>query len=408
MKLTPEERKMYSGGYGNAVQTAMEILVALGEIYGAKRMVPVASVQVSGVSYHNLGDAGLEFLEDLAKDGKARVLTTLNPAGMDLEDWKHLGISDDFAEKQLRVIRAFAKMGIVVSCTCTPYLVGNLPRFNEHVAWSESSAVTFANSVLGARTNREGGPSALAAALTGRTPEYGLHLDENRQAHVHAHVKARLESTSDFSALGWVLGKKIGNRIPFITGVKRASVEELKSLCASLPTYGGPSLFHIKGITPSKPKKPKDMVVITQDDIEEAYAALNEDEDAVDFVAIGCPHASIGEIRRIAGLLRRRRVKAEFWIATARQTKELADRAGYTKAIEDAGAKFACDTCMAVAPLRGRFRVMAIDSAKGCYYARGSNNFKTRFGTLEECVEAAVSGRWASFRKPRKKGASSG
>ncbi|MEM3364127.1 MAG: aconitase X catalytic domain-containing protein [Candidatus Micrarchaeia archaeon] len=396
MKLTAEEKKMYSGAHGSAVQTAMEILVALGEIYGAKRMVPVSSVQVSGVSYHNLGDAGLEFLEELAKEGKVRVLTTLNPAGMDLEDWKHLGISDDFAQKQLKVISAFARMGITVSCTCTPYLVGNLPRFNDHLAWGESSAVTFANSVIGARTNREGGPSALAAALTGRTPAYGLHLDENRQAQILVKVNANLSNTSDFSALGWVLGKKFGTKIPFITGIRSATMEELKSLCAALPTYGGPSLFHIKGITPNKTRKPKELAVIEQRDIDEAYNALNEEEDVVDFVAIGCPHASINEIRRIAELLKGRSVKAEFWIATARQTKELADRAGYSKIIEDAGAKFACDTCMAVAPLKGRFRVMAIDSAKGCYYARGSNGFKTRFGTLEQCVEAAVNGRWSA------------
>jgi len=395
MKLTPEEKRMYEGREGKAVQTAMEILVALGEIYDAEKMVPVSSVQVSGVSYHNLGDAGLEFLEELAVDGKVRVLTTLNPAGMDLEEWGKLGISEEFARNQFRVINAFAKMGITISCTCTPYLVGNLPRFNEHVAWGESSAVVFANSVLGARTNREGGPSALAAALTGRTPAYGLHLDENRLPEIHVEVKTALKNgTSDFSALGWVLGKRFGAKIPFITGIKSATVDELKSLCAALPTYGGPSIFHIKGITPNKVKKPKEKATITEEDIKEAYQALNEPEEDVDFVAIGCPHASINELKRIAELLKGKHVKTEFWIATARQTKELADRAGYSKIIEEAGAKIACDTCMAVAPLKGRFRVMAIDSAKGCYYARGSNNFKTRFGTIEQCVEAAITGKW--------------
>jgi len=394
MKLAKEENDMLSGKYGNAARIAMEILVALGEIYGAKRLVPVSSVQVSGVSYLNLGDAGLEFLQELAKDGKARAVATLNPAGMDLEDWKKLGIGDDFAQKQLAVINAFANMGIIISCTCTPYLVGNLPRFGEHVAWGESSAVTFANSVLGARTNREGGPSALAAALTGRTPEYGLHLDENRQAQVRVAVKAKTSGTSDFAALGYVLGKKVGNRVPYITGVKKASLDELKALCAALPTYGGPSIFHIKGITPNKTRKPKETIEITENDLKEAYDALNDEDENVDFVAVGCPHASINEIRKIAKLLEGKRVKVEFWIATARQTKELADRAGYTKTIEEAGAKFACDTCMAVAPLKGRFSVMAIDSSKGCYYGRGSNAFKTRFGTVEECVEASLTGKW--------------
>jgi predicted aconitase len=185
MQLTKQEQKMLDGEEGYAVRKSMEILVALGEIYGAKNLIKVGSVQVAGVSYHNLGDAGLEFLNELAVDGKVRVLTTLNPAGMDLENWKQLGISPEFAEKQNLVIDAFKRMGILISCTCTPYLIGNLPLYGEHIAWSESSAVTFANSVLGAKTNREGGPSALAAAFVGKTPCYGLHLDENSPTGAH-------------------------------------------------------------------------------------------------------------------------------------------------------------------------------------------------------------------------------
>jgi len=153
----------------------MEILSALGDIFGAEKLIDVKSVQIAGVSYHNLQEAGLEFLEEMAKDGKVRVFTTLNPAGMDLQDWKKLGISPDFAEKQLKVIEAFAKMGVKTTCTCTPYLIGNRPNLGDHVSWSESSAVAFANSVLGAYTNREGGPSALASALTGKTPETTGH-----------------------------------------------------------------------------------------------------------------------------------------------------------------------------------------------------------------------------------------
>ncbi|HEX9861678.1 MAG TPA: aconitase X, partial [Candidatus Bathyarchaeia archaeon] len=163
MYLPEKEKRMLDGEEGYAVKKSMEILVALGDIYGAERLIAVGSVQVAGVSYHNLGDAGLEFLNELAKDGRVKVLTTLNPAGMDLENWRNLGITAEFAEKQNLVIDAFRKMGIITSCTCTPYLIGNLPRYGEHVAWSESSAVTFANSVIGAKTNREGGPSALAA-----------------------------------------------------------------------------------------------------------------------------------------------------------------------------------------------------------------------------------------------------
>ena len=190
--VNKQEQAMLDGKEGYAVRKSMEILVALGEIFGAKSLIDVGSVQVAGVSYHNLGDAGLEFLNSLAADGKVKVLTTLNPAGMDLENWQQLGISPEFAEKQNLVIDAFKRMGILISCTCTPYLIGNLPLYGEHIAWSESSAVTFANSVLGARTNREGGPSALAAAFVGKTPCYGLHLDENRVPDIHVQVNAEL------------------------------------------------------------------------------------------------------------------------------------------------------------------------------------------------------------------------
>jgi len=396
MKLTKQEEKMLNGKMGDAVKKSMEILVALGEIYGADRLIDVSSVQVAGVSYDNLGDAGLEFLADLAKDGQVKVLTTLNPAGMDLENWKNLGISEDFAKKQIQVIEAFSKMGIITTCTCTPYLVGNLPKFGDHISWSESSAVAFANSVLGARTNREGGPSALAAALTGKTPNYGMHLDENRQAQITIEVKTKLKGTSEFGALGHVIGNKIKNKIPFITGIKEADLEELKSFSASIATYGGTALFHIKGITPNKTKKPKEKIIVTKEDIELALKAMNDDIEDMDFVSLGCPHASLKEIEKFAGLLKGKKVKVETWIATARPTKRIADTAGYTKTIEDSGAKFACDTCMVVAPLKGRFKTLVTDSAKSCFYGRSKNNFKMRVGTVEDCINAAVTGKWKS------------
>ncbi|MEW6328588.1 MAG: aconitase X catalytic domain-containing protein [Candidatus Micrarchaeota archaeon] len=390
MRLEKKDEDALAGKQGHAAQKSMEILLALGNIYGADKLIPVSSVQVAGVSYHNLGDAGLEFLDEMARDGKAVVTTTLNPAGMDLRDWKKLGISSEFAEKQLRIIRAYAKMGIQTTCTCTPYLIGNKPNFGEHIAWSESSAVCYANSILGARTNREGGPSALAAALIGKTPNYGLHLEKNRQAQVLVEVQTPLTNVPDFGALGYAIGKKIKNKIPLIRGVKKASLEQLKSFCASIATFGGTALFHIEKITPNKTTTPKEKIEITREDIAEAYAALNDSEKP-DFVSIGCPHCSLAELKRIAELVRGKKVKKEFWICVARAVKEKADVLGYSKTIEASGAKFACDTCMAVAPLKGRFRCMAIDSAKGCYYARGNNNFKTNFKTLEECVREALS-----------------
>ncbi|MCX8153291.1 MAG: aconitase X catalytic domain-containing protein [Candidatus Bathyarchaeota archaeon] len=397
MYLTKEEERMLEGEEGYAVRKSMEILVALGEIYGAERLIKVSSVQVAGVSYHNLGDAGLEFLNELAKDGKVKVLTTLNPAGMDLENWRQLGISEDFAKKQELGIQAFEKMGILVSCTCTPYLIGNLPRYGEHVAWSESSAVTFANSVLGAKTNREGGPSALAAAFVGKTPCYGLHLDENRVPDIHVKVEADLTKFSDWGALGYAIGKKAENKIPYITGVKDAEVDELKSFCASVVTYGAKPLFYMEGITPGAERwpLPKETVTIEKRDIQEAYDRVNDEVSDIDFVCIGCPHCSIKEIAEIASLLEGKKIAAntEFWVATSRSAKQLADKRGYTAIIEQAGGKFACDTCMAVAPLKGRFKALATTSAKGCFYSR-QNGMKTRMGSLEECIEAAVTGKW--------------
>jgi predicted aconitase len=398
MHLTKEEERMLSGEEGYAVKKSMEILAALGDIYGAERLIKVGSVQVAGVSYHNLGDAGLEFLNELAKDGRVKVLTTLNPAGMDLENWRQLGISEEFAEKQNLVIDAFTRMGILVSCTCTPYLIGNLPRYGEHVAWSESSAVTFANSVIGAKTNREGGPSALAAAFVGKTPCYGLHLDENRAPDIHVQVNASLIKFSDWGALGYTIGKKAENKIPYITGIKDAEVDELKSFCASVVTYGAKPLFYMQGITPGAEnhQPPRDVVTIEDDDIKEAYAKINDEVTDIDFVCVGCPHCSIKEIAEIAELLQGKKIAAntEFWVATSRSAKQLADKRGYTEVIESAGGKFACDTCMAVAPLKGRFKALATTSAKGCYYSR-QNSMKTKMGSLEECISAAVTGKWS-------------
>jgi len=396
MQLTLEEKEMLVGAQGQATQKAMQILVALGDIYGAKRMVPVSSVQIAGVSYDNLGEAGLQFLSEMAEGGgRTRVLTTLNPAGMDTENWHALGIPPDFAEKQMRVLEAFSRMGVAATCTCTPYLIGNLPRYAEHLAWSESSAVCYANSVLGARTNREGGPSALAAALTGRTPEYGMHLLEKRSPQLTIKVKAHLNGTRDLGALGKVIGNRIeaSKAIPYILGIQSATLEELKSFCASLATYGGAALFHAVGITPEAPvfTAPSEQIIITQKKLDAAIQSLNDPgEFNVDFVSLGCPHLSLPEIAHLASLLEDKRVKKEFWITTARPIKNAADQLGYTRIIERAGAKFATDTCCVVAPIKGRFSALATDSAKACYYAYAKNRFKTKFLPFDEVVRFAL------------------
>jgi predicted aconitase len=396
MHLTLEENEMLSGSQGRATQKAMQILVALGDIYGAERMIQVSSVQIAGVSYDNLGEAGLQFLTAMADGGgRVRVLTTLNPAGMDIENWRILGIQPDFAEKQERVLDAFSRMGVTTTCTCTPYLIGNLPHFAEHIAWSESSAVCYANSVIGARTNREGGPSALASALTGRTPAYGFHLSENRRPTLTIQLVAHLSENSDFGALGKLIGDQIqaSQAIPYIRGVHTATLENLKSFCASLATYGGATLFHMQGITPEAAlfTPPRKQISITQAELDATIHSLTDATEVdVDFVSLGCPHLSIHEIELISRLLDGRQVKKEFWITTARTTKQIADHMGYTRIIEAAGAIFAADTCCVVAPIQGRFTTMATDSAKACYYAYAKNKFKTVFLPFEDVVRQAL------------------
>jgi len=406
MMLDDDEQAMLDGKQGYAARKSMEILLALGTIYGAERLIPVSSVQVAGVSYENLGEAGLGFLVEMAEGGgHARVLTTLNPAGMDIESWPALGISPEFADRQQRVIEAFARMGIMTTCTCTPYLSGNLPHFGEHIAWAESSAVCYANSVIGARTNREGGPSALAAALTGRTPEYGMHLESERVPSMTVRIETQLDGengqprTHLFGALGKVIGERLAEArlrpVPFIQGIAAASLEELKSFCASLATYGGSALFHMAGITPEAScyLPPQDGFAVGDAHLQVAIHSLNDTEGSeVDFVSLGCPHLSIREIARIAALLEGKRVVKEFWITTARPTKLLADQAGYTRIIEASGAKFAVDTCCVVAPIKGRFQTLATDSAKACYYAYGKNQFKTVFKPFDQVVAEALGG----------------
>ena len=391
MFLTKEEEVMLAGGDGRATQKAMQILVALGKIYDAKKLVKVSSVQVSGVSYKNLGDAGLEFLDELAVDGRARVKSTLNPAGMNLTDWRSQGIDSGFAEKQLKVIDAYRRLGMEISCTCTPYLAGNEPHFAQHIAWGESSAVAYANSVIGARTNREGGPSALAASLTGRTPLYGLHLMENRKPTLMVEVSASLGSPENFAAMGYFTGKAVKDGIPYFTGVRKANLEELKALSAALASSGGVAMFHIAGITPESGEKVGNVesIAFTTGDLKETVALLNDEGDP-DFISIGCPHCSLTELGTVARLLKGKNVKREFWVCCSREVKRQCDEAGYSKAIEASGAKFATDTCMVVAPVEELgYRVVATNSAKACHYLRNAG-LRVKFMTMEECVAEAT------------------
>ena len=308
LKLSPEEKAMLAGEAGPAIRKAMEIIVALGKIYGAADLVPVQSVQVAGVSYKNLGDAGLEFLRNWAEQGaRAVVRTTLNPAGMDMLRWAEHGIPRSFAQPQQAVVDAFSQMGIELTLTCTPYYVGNRPAAGDHLAWSESSAVSFANSILGARTNREGGPSALAAAFAGRTARYGLHLDENRRATHLVDVRCAIQSLADLGALGAIVGKWTQGGVPYFRHLSldwaTRPEDVLKSLGAAMAASGAVGLYHIEGVTPEAGRSGALEQIrdrLTVDSLDAGYEMLNGPMDQIDFVSLGCPHTSLDELREIA------------------------------------------------------------------------------------------------------------
>ena len=394
MYLTKDQQKILDGEQGEVYERMFRLLVRLGEIYKADKMVPVGSVQVAGVSYKSIGDPGTEFLEDFAnKDAKVKVLTFLNPAGMDMENWREIGFPPGFAKNQIRIINAFKKMGIVITATCTPYLAGNLPRFKEHIAWSESSAVSFSNSVIGARTNREGGPSALAAALCGVTPNYGLHKDENRVPSVLIDVDAELKYNSDFGALGYFVGKAIRNKIPFFKGIKDANTDNLKAFGAAMAASGAVALYHIEDITPEAQlmnTKGLEKINVGKKELKETYEKLNTGKDA-DIVIFGCPHASLREISTIAEKLKNRKLKKELWVCTSRIMKEAANRMGFTEIIEKAGGKIVADTCMVVSPIEDMgFKKTGVNSGKAGNYLPSFCKQQVIFNNIDNLIDGVT------------------
>ncbi|MEW6036301.1 MAG: aconitase X catalytic domain-containing protein [Candidatus Micrarchaeota archaeon] len=389
MELSKEEQAMFDGERGEAARESMEILVALGRIYCAERMVPVSSAQVSGVSFKTIGQAGLEYLQGLAiKGARTRIPTFLNPAGMDAEQWKEMGVPEDFAMKQIAILDAYSGMGIMKTCTCTPYFIGIRPGRGEHVAWAESSAVAFANSVLGACTNREGGPSALAAAICGVTPYYGLHAPENRVARLVVDVSGcELRTTADFGALGYAIGSMAKDRYPAFTGMNRASEEQLKVLGASMAATGSVPLFFAKGITPEW-SVAEDAEAVPFGAKELAAEKGRMDCAAKpDLVTIGCPHASLNEIREVARMVSERKPTCGFWVCTARKTKDEAVRLGYARDIEAAGGKVVADTCMVVCPLEQMgYRVTGTNSGKAAKYLPNLCRQRVAFGDIGDIL----------------------
>ncbi len=409
MFLTKEEEKMANGEYGETIRKSMDILMALGDIYGAESFVDIKSAQVSGVSYKTIGEAGLEYLQDLAdgaeiiynengtindKSGIATISATLNPAGTDLDNWEEFGFPVDFAKKQIEICDAYSALGISNTCTCTPYLIGNVPRLGDHVSWSESSAVAYVNSVIGARTNREGGPGALAAAIVGKTPLYGYHFDENRKASLVVEVEDKLER-ADFGALGYAVGQIVKDGIPYFKLANKTyevANSNLKALGAALASSGAVALYHVENITPeasnAEAENVEDKIVISADDIKETREKLSSAEGYADLVCLGCPHASLEEIQELAEIVKGKKIKNELWICSSISVKAAADRMGYTETIEEAGGHIVLDTCMVVAPIEQMgYKVIGVNSAKAANYVPSMCGLKVIYDDIENLLD---------------------
>lgn len=386
MILSPDEEAILAGEEGETRARMLEILVALGKVYGAERLIPIVSAQVSGASYKTIGRWGLEWLQGL--DARVSVPTVLNPVGMDRSRWREMGITPEFARVQEEVLDAYRRLGVTMECTCTPYYL-YMTRYGDHLAWSESSAVAYANSVIGARTNREGGPSALAAAIIGKTPEYGLHLVRERAPRVVIRVEDgdRLSDAAHFGALGYLAGRLVGSRIPLIEGI-RPKKDLLKALGAAMAASGAVALFHVKGITPearvfSYPAEGLEVISIKYDEVSAAM-----EEIPVEAVALGCPHCSPDELSRIAELLAGKKVRIPVFVFAARDVA--ARHPEEVATIEESGAHVFADTCMVVSPAMERFSAIMVNSGKAYAYIPNMCGAAARLGTTKECIEVAT------------------
>jgi predicted aconitase len=386
MLLGKDDEWILAGEEGETRQKMLELLVALGKVFGAERLVPIKSAQVSGASYKTIGEYGLQWLNSL--DAKAVVPAVLNPIGMPRERWQEMGVSEDFAAKQQAVVAAYERLGIGLECTCTPYYLRET-NFGDHLAWSESSAVSYANSVIGARTNREGGPGALAAALVGKTPCYGLHIEANRKPQVVVRVQAdtRDWSIADFGALGYHAGKLVGNRIPFFSGIN-PDRDQLKGLGAAMAATGAVALYHVEGVTPEAVKTSfalsgLDTIAVEAEEIRKLFKEI-----PVEAVAVGCPHCSPAELEEIARLLKGKLVTMPFYVFAAQGVIGMNQRTVDT--IEKSGARVFADTCMVVSPVMEQYESIMVNSGKALAYVPDMCAAVARIGTIEECVRVGT------------------
>ncbi len=401
MNLPPEQQEMLDGRYGQGIAKAMEIQTAIGETFDAERMVPVTRAHVALSSQ----DADLWFVEKLLSLGaKCKVSPTVNPS----IDLKYLNqhlfeIPKAGVDIVSATNKAYRKIGATLTFDCTPYLQQNVPGMGEVIAFSESSATPYVNSVLGARSNRESSQSALCAAVTGLVPEYGLLLDENRRAEVLVEVEAKIETDFDYQLLGWCYPELYkGLEIPVFAGIKsRPTPAGFMNFGAQLNTSGAVSMYHIAGVTPEAPSveaafggnEVKHTIKITQEDIDRTRERLCRQGGKIDFAMFGCPHLTITQVETIAKTIADRRFAVDFWVLTSSLTKELAKRMGYLDIIQRAGGHIVADTCIDVPPCWQPYygKVGVTDSPK-CAYYNEIRDITFIIRPLEECVEAAIAG----------------
>ena len=428
MYLTTKEEKMLDGEEGRLVKEAMEFLVKLGEAYNAERMVDISYANVLiASSFWGSGTLTPELIQEAVKAGvKVKVPTTFNNWGLGRHpvneaSEKPVEASEEALKRIERENEIAKSMGIIPTWTCAPYLLCDMGWYpkGSHISSVESSAIVYFNSVLGARTNRD----CLApffAAITGKYPACGYHLDENRYGVYQVDLKTRIEDTMDYGLLGLYVGKIVGTETPVFNGIKRPRTEDLMELSAAIASSGAVTLFHIVGVTPEARdvemafggEKPEEKITVTRSELDETYEEVSDTEGEMDFVCLGCPHYSIYEIKRVSELLSGRKVHKDvtLWICTAPLTEMFAEMAGYADIIRRAGGIIMSGPafCPLFSPGKpgpeytfahpdysiGSF---ATDAAKQAYYARPNLRAEKVFlGSTEKCVEAAITGKWSS------------
>jgi len=416
MILTDQEKKMLDGQYGKGFQKAMEIVVTLAKTYDAEKLIKISSAHL-GTTFKSHGIEGLEWVEDLVEEGARcnlkEVFVTLNPRSFDIDHWREIGFDEEAVANQERLDRCYRRLGTIPLHSCVPYLLGNVPIKGDHFSWSGSSGQVFANSVLGAMGNREGVWANVAAAITGRTPEYGLHLKENRIGQVlvtMGDLDVSRFSAYEYALLGYFVGKEINDQIPVFSGFpKYLTMEQLRGLAYSLPVGGAVPMFHFLGLTPEARtyeeafggKGPNRKLTVRSRDLRMVYDLLNTTQRRdVDLICLGCPHCTLEELHEVAYLLEGKRIHENvgLWFCTSRWFKDLADRLGYRETIERAGGFILADICAGPsAPfnyLKKGISVVATNSVKTAFYAPGTSKVDVRFGDTKSCIEAAIHGRW--------------